>query len=131
MVKNPPAMQETWVQYLDWEDPLEKEMATHSRILAWKIPWIEEPGRLQPTGLQRVGYHRAWQPTPEFLPGKSHEQRSLVGYSPWGHKESIMAKHIQHIHRSKFWYEKGKDFNHRTASISIIGLEDFTIFLVT
>ena len=46
-VKNLPAMQETWVQSLVWEDPLEKGMATHSSILAWRIPWIEEPGRLQ------------------------------------------------------------------------------------
>ena len=45
-VKNLPAIQETWVQPLGWEDPLEKEMATHSRILAWKIPWMEEPGKL-------------------------------------------------------------------------------------
>ena len=43
-VKNLPAIQETWVQLLDWEDPLGKEMATHSSILAWKIPWTEEPG---------------------------------------------------------------------------------------
>ena len=46
MVKNPPAMQETWVQSLSQEDPLEKGMATHSSILAWRIPWIKEPGRL-------------------------------------------------------------------------------------
>ena len=46
-VKRLPTMQETWVQSLGQEDPLEKEMATHSSILAWKIPWIEEPGRLQ------------------------------------------------------------------------------------
>ena len=45
----------TWVLSLDQEDPLEKEMATHSRTLAWKIPWMEEPGRLQSMGLQRVG----------------------------------------------------------------------------
>ena len=44
MVKNPPAKQETWVQSLDQEDPLEKEMGTHSSILAWRIPWTEEPG---------------------------------------------------------------------------------------
>ena len=53
--KNLPAMQETWVQSLVWEDPLEKGMATHSSILAWRIPWMEEPGRLQSIGLQRVG----------------------------------------------------------------------------
>ena len=54
MVKHLSAMQDTWVQSLDWEDPLEKEMASHSSILAWKIPWMEEPGRLQSTGSQRV-----------------------------------------------------------------------------
>ena len=53
-VKNLPAMWETWVQSLGWEDPLEKEMATHSSTLAWRIPWMEEPGRLQSMGLQRV-----------------------------------------------------------------------------
>ena len=56
LVKNPPAMWETWVRSLGWEDPLEKGLATHSRILAWRIPWTERG------------------------------QRSLVGYSPWGHR---------------------------------------------
>ena len=51
-VKNLPAMQETWVQSLGWEDPLEKGKATHSSILAWRIPWTEEPGGLQSMGLQ-------------------------------------------------------------------------------
>ena len=55
LVKNPPAMWETWVQSLGWEDPLEEEMATHSSILAWRIFWTEEPGGLQSMGLQRVG----------------------------------------------------------------------------
>ena len=55
-VKNLPATQETWVQSLGWEDPLEKEMATHSSILAWRIPWTEDPGRLQSMGSQRVGH---------------------------------------------------------------------------
>ena len=55
MVKNPPAMQETWVQSLDREDPLEEGMATHSSILAWRIPWTEKPGGLQSMKLQRVG----------------------------------------------------------------------------
>ena len=54
IVKHMLAIQETWVQSLGWEDPLEKEMATHSSTLAWKIPWMEEPGRLQSMGLQRV-----------------------------------------------------------------------------
>ena len=61
LVKNPPAMQETWVQSLDWEDPLGKGMATHSSILAWRIPWTEE---------------------------------SLVGYSPWGHKQSDTTEQL-------------------------------------
>ena len=54
MVKNLPAMRETWAQSLGWEDPLEKGIATHSSILAWRIPWTEEPGGLQSMGSQRV-----------------------------------------------------------------------------
>ena len=54
MIKNLPAMQETGVQSLGQEDPLEKEMATHSSILAWEIPWTDKPGGLQSMGLQRV-----------------------------------------------------------------------------
>ena len=54
-VKNLPAIQEAWVQSLGQENPLEKEMATHSNILAWKISWTEEPGGLQSMGLERVG----------------------------------------------------------------------------
>ena len=59
MVKNLPAMQETRVQYLGQENPLEKEMATHSNIFAWRIPWTEEPGGLQSMMLQRVRHDRA------------------------------------------------------------------------
>ena len=54
MVKNPPAIRETWVRSLGWEDPLEKGTVLHSSILAWRIPWTEESGRLQYMGLQRV-----------------------------------------------------------------------------
>ena len=57
MVKHLPTMQETQVQSLGWEDPLQKEMATHSSILAWKILWMEEPSRLQSMGSQRVGHY--------------------------------------------------------------------------
>ena len=81
-------------------------MATHSSTLAWKVPLVGEPGRLQSMGLQRVGHdwvtwlslftfmhwRRKWQPTPVFMPRKSHGLRSLVGYSPWGHKESDMTE---------------------------------------
>ena len=56
MVKHLPAMLETWVRSLGQEDPLEKEMATHSSTFAWKIPWTEEPGGLQSMGSQRVGH---------------------------------------------------------------------------
>ena len=128
-VRHLPTMWETWVRSLGWGDPLEKEMATQSSTLAWKILWMEEPGRLQSMGPQRVGYdwktslslhltelnktkvsrlpkdmgklfvklswklfilltsiyfwRREWQPTPVFLPGKSHGQRSLAGYCLW------------------------------------------------
>ena len=56
MVKNPPAVQETWVRSLVWEDPLEEGIANHSSTLAWKIPWTEEPGGPQSMGSQRVGH---------------------------------------------------------------------------
>ena len=56
LVKNPPGMQNTQVQSLRREDPLEKEMAAHFSILAWKVPWTEEPDGVQSTGLQRVGH---------------------------------------------------------------------------
>ena len=73
-------------------------MATHSSTLAWKIPWVEEPGRLQSMGWVRVGHNQAtslplfafmpwrrkWQPTPVFLPGESQEWGSLVGCHLWG-----------------------------------------------
>ena len=57
MVKNLSAMWETWVQSLGQEDPLEKEMVTHAGILAWRISWTEEPGRIQSMGSQRVGHN--------------------------------------------------------------------------
>ena len=56
MVKRLSTMWETWVLALGWEDPLEKEMAIHSSTIAWKIPWREEPGKVQSMGSQRVGY---------------------------------------------------------------------------
>ena len=57
MVRSQPAVQDSQIQWLGWEDPLEKEMATHSIILAWRIPWEEEPGGLQSMGLQRAGHN--------------------------------------------------------------------------
>ena len=70
-VKNPPAMQGTWVQSLGWEDALEKEMATHSSILAWRFPWTEEPGGLQSMGSQRVRHD--W----TTKHGKTHDEFHL------------------------------------------------------
>ena len=132
MGKNPLAMQETWVPSWDQGDPLEEEMAAHSSIFSWRIPWTEEPGGLySPWGhkesdtTERLHFHihfhysdracqvvqwvknppansgdvssvpglgrswrREWQPSSVFLPGEYHGQRSLVGWSPRGHKES-------------------------------------------
>ena len=102
MVKNPPAMQETWVQSLGLEDPLEEGMTTHSSILAWRIPMDSGDNRLQSIGSQRVGHNwatslslftfihwrRKWQPTPVFLPGESQGWGSLVGCRLWGCTES-------------------------------------------
>ena len=131
-------MWETWVQSLGWEDPLEKGMATHSSTLAWRIPWMEEPGGLQSTGLQRVRHDWATSLSLSLsmllrgFPGGSdgkesacnagglgsipelgrspggghgnplqfsclenpHGQRSLVGCSPWGHKESNTTERL-------------------------------------
>ena len=71
-VTNLPAVQDMWIQSLHWEDPLEKEMATYSSFLAWKIPWTEEPGRrLQSMGLQRVGLD--WVTNPSFLLLSNHK----------------------------------------------------------
>ena len=67
LVKNLPAVQETWVQSLGWEDPLENKMATHSSTLAWKISWTEEPGGLQSMGSQRIGHDRATNTYLHFL----------------------------------------------------------------
>ena len=91
----------------------EKAVAPHSNILAWELPWTEEPGRLQSMGLQRVGHdwatslslfsflywRRQWHPTPVLLPGKSHGWRSLVGCSPWGRSEWDMTERL-HFHFS-------------------------------
>ena len=64
MVKNLPAMQETWVQSLGWEDPLGEAIATHSSIFAWRIPWTEETGGLQSRGVTRAGHDLVTKPPP-------------------------------------------------------------------
>ena len=132
-LKRLPGMQETQVRSLSREDPLEKEMATHSSTLAWRIPlgrslvgysrWgrkesdtTERPHSLTPWWLngkestcqcgrhgfdlwvRKIPWRRKWQPTPVFLPGKSHRERHLVGYSSWGRKESNTTKLQQRYH---------------------------------
>ena len=95
----------------EWHYSLEKAVAPYSSPLAWKIPWSEEPGRLQSMGSQRVGYDwatslslftfkhwkRKWQPTPVFLPGESQGWGSLVGCHLWGRTESDMTEAISSI----------------------------------
>ena len=82
MVKNLPAVQETWVRFLGQEYPLEKEMATHSSVLAWRIPWIEEAGGLQSMGLHRVGHNQAIKQQQQGKPlGHSDQIRSYQSLS--------------------------------------------------
>ena len=78
MVQNPPAMQETWVWSLDWEDPLEKGMVTHSSILAWRIAWTEEYSRLQSMGSQRVGHDWA---TFTYFSSLCYKSSATVGWA--------------------------------------------------
>ena len=75
-VRHLPAMQETQVRFLGWEDPLEKEIATHSNTLAWKILWMEKPGRLQSMGLQRVGH--------DWVTSLHFTKYALGKYTKWG-----------------------------------------------
>ena len=101
---------------------MEKTMATHSSTLAWKIPWMEDPGRMQSMGLLRVGHDRAtslslftfihwrrkWQPTPVFLPRESQGWGSLVGCCLWGRTELDMTEATwqqQQLHASQGYYK--------------------------
>ena len=85
-VKRLPTMQDTWVWSLGWEAPLEKEMATHSSTLAWRIPWTEEPCRLQSVGSQRVGHNWATSlPSTSFLPYKLCKYLEIIMYLSRGH----------------------------------------------
>ena len=116
LVKNPPAMWETWVWSLGWQDPLEKGKATHSSILAWRISCTvyswgrKESNRTEWLSLSLSMYlkhtlpRRQWQPTPVLLPGKSHGRRILVGCSPWGRQESDTTDRL-HFHFS-LWRRK-------------------------
>ena len=97
MVKNPPAVWDIWVQPLGWEDPLEEEMATHSGILAWRIPWTEEPGGLQFMRSQRVRHdgatstrYKGMYGLPVWCSGKEstsqYRRRERRGFDPWVRK---------------------------------------------
>ena len=103
MVKHLATMWKTRVRSLGWEDPLEKEMATHSSIVAWKMPLTEEPGTLQFMGLQRSPGGGHGNPLQYACLENPHGQRRLAGYSPWGHKESDTTEplsthtHIQNV----------------------------------
>ena len=85
MVENLPAMQETWVPSLGWEDPLEKRTAIHSSILAWEIPWTEEPGGLQSIRSKRVGHDLTTKSQPHTY---LHLQPHAVGHQPSIHSST-------------------------------------------
>ena len=91
-VKRLPTMWETQVRSLGWEDPLEKEMATHSNTLAWKIPWTEKPGRLQSMGSQRVGHDFTF----TFRAVKTGAQTWFTGKDHSGRKagQDVPGKHV-------------------------------------
>ena len=99
-LKRLPGMQETWVRSLGWEDPLEKEMATYSSTLAWRIPWREEPGRLQSMGSQGVGHD--WVTSLSFL------------YPSWS------PKCLQFLKRLVDWVKEGKKTWDRKYSVNLI-----------
>ena len=94
MVKRLPTMRETWVQSLGWENPLEKEMATHSSILAWKIPWTEDSGRLQSMGSQSVGHN--WATSLHFTASTCPFSVSASPFLPykWVHQYHFSRFHI-------------------------------------
>ena len=118
LVKNLPAMEETRVRFLDWEDSLEQEMATHSSILAWRTLWSEEPGGPQSMGSQESNTPLAqrlkrlpvmWETWVRSLGGEDPLEkemathsiilawRILVGCSPWGRKESDMTEQLHSL----------------------------------
>ena len=98
MVKHLPAVQETWVRSLGWEDPLEKEMAPHSSTLAWKILWTEEPGRLQSMELQRVGHD--WETSISLSPYNPAILLMIV------HPKKAIQKVYVHQHYLQYIYNR-------------------------
>ena len=106
MVKNPPAVQETWVQSLGWEDPLEKGMATHSNILAWRISWTEESGRLQFTGSQRVRHDWATSNTVCLHVWFLKTSCPISSSSTWELQRHILGPHPRPIYQESLgmWF---------------------------
>ena len=125
--KSLPAMQESWVWSLGWEDPLEKGKATNSSILAWRIPWVAKSqtwlsdfhfilaSEKNSENMHELAKAMAT-PTPVLLPGKSHGQRNLVGYTPRGSKESDTTERLHfklmktedHMYFLDFWVSSEK-----------------------
>ena len=108
LVKNLPAIQEVWVWFLGWEDPLEKEMATHSSIRAWRIPRTEEPGGLQSMGSQWVGHDLVTKPPPpqRWFKKLCKEDESLEEHGAWPSKADQLrgsSKLILLQHRRSCW----------------------------
>ena len=114
VVKSLPAMPETWVQSLGQEDPLEKGMATHSSILSWRIPWTEEPGKLQSMGSQRVGHDWATNTHTHTHTHKVQEQAKLIN-----HDRNQNRGHFW----EGFWLRRGHRnlLGHWKCSISLSG----------
>ena len=92
-VKNLPEVQETQMWFLSWKDPLEEEMATRSSIFAWRIPWTEEPGRLQPMGPQRVGHNWAWWAAVRGVPKRQTQLSDFTFTFHFHALEKEMATH--------------------------------------
>ena len=97
LVKNLTAGQEIWVRFLGQEDPLEKEKATHSSILAWKIPWTEEPGRLHSMGVTCVRHDLVIKPPPKFLPPQAIPLTWLTSKPVWVDQWALVREKLTHL----------------------------------
>ena len=103
MVKCLPAMRETWIQSPGWEDPLEKEIATHSSTLTWKIPWMEEPGRLQSMGSQWVGHNCATLLTGMIFSAWLKHDKNFLGISSGDTLSSPMRQALLVLTEMNIW----------------------------
>ena len=118
-VKRLPGMRETWVWSLSWENPLEKEMATHSSTLAWRIPWREEPGRLQSMGSQRAGHD--WVTSLHLIVDILNIQHNLLlRNNTVSQKTSDSGQHSLSTGNRKFRFNQAFDKSHHTGEVHII-----------